>query len=292
MASEALSHFPQGLVAFDLETTGLSPLFDKIVEMGAVKISADGTTSHFQELIQPGVPIPPENTLIHGITDSAVSDSPVLKEVLPRFMDFIGDASLVAHNAKFDTGFVVFALHLQGLPLPDNPIYCSLSLARKIFKEAPNNRLDTLAGLLSIPARRHHRAWDDASTCLQVTCAALDRLGKAAPERLSRCLIGALADYQRIESIPSRLAGLLPSVARKRYMSIKYGGGEQTRQLAAGHTPVPPPPAKRQRPLRPLPSLQPLQILLSQKNSRLQGHPRPLRNSLTYPRRPPARPAR
>ena len=225
MVSRILSHFPRGVVAFDLETTGLSPLFDKILEIGGVKISPDGSTSQFQELVQPGVPISHDNTLIHGISDATVAEAPTLDEVLPRFMHFLGDAPLVAHNAKFDTGFVVLALHQQGLPLPDNPVYCSLTLARSIFRDAPNNRLDTLAEFLSIPIKRHHRAWDDASTCLQLVAGALDKLGTTAPESLQKSLLGHLSDYRNIESTPPHLSGLVELVARRTPLSIKYSGG-------------------------------------------------------------------
>ena len=171
---------PEGVVAFDLETTGLSPLFDKVIEIGAVKRLPDGNTSHFQELVRPGIPIPPENSLIHGITDDQVASAPPIQEVLPRFLRFIGDLPLVAHNARFDTGFLVFALRQQGLPLPDNAIYCSLSLSRSVFQEVPNNRLETLAQRLSIPYHRHHRAWDDASICLQLVLRALEHSGEKA----------------------------------------------------------------------------------------------------------------
>ena len=225
MTSKLLSFFPRGIVAFDLETTGLSPLFDKILEIGAVKISADGSTSHFQELVRPGIPISPENTLIHGITDATVAGAPELDEVLPRFMNFVGETPLMAHNAKFDTGFVVFSLHRRKLPLPDIPVYCSLHLARSIFKEAPNNRLDTLAKLLSIPFKRHHRAWDDASTCLMVAEKALEKLREIAPEYLKKSQVCSLRDYRHIAGIPPQLVGLLDPVVRRKSLSIKYSGG-------------------------------------------------------------------
>ena len=225
MSSNLLSFFPKGVVAFDLETTGLSPLFDKIIEIGAVKISADGSTSHFQELIQPGIPISSDNTLIHGITDSTVADAPSLQEVLPRFMDFVGDASLVAHNAKFDTGFVVFALHQQKSLLPDNSVYCSLALSRSIFKEAPNNRLGTLAKLLSIAVKRHHRAWDDAWVCLQLVAKALEKLGSNALTQLQKSRLYSLGDYRDIDRLPTHLTELIEPVASRKSLSIKYTGG-------------------------------------------------------------------
>ena len=225
MTSELLSCFPNGVASFDLETTGLSPLFDKILEIGAVKVSADGTISNFQELVNPGVPIPHHNSLIHGITDSTVANAPSLKEVLPEFLNFLDDTPLMAHNAKFDTGFLVFALHQQHRPLPDNSVYCSLSLAKKIFRTAPNNRLDTLAELLSIPFKRHHRAWDDASVCLQLVEKALQQLGEDAPKHLQESRLCSLGDYKHINGVPGHLSALFEPVARKKSVSIKYAGG-------------------------------------------------------------------
>ncbi|MBT6325321.1 MAG: 3'-5' exonuclease, partial [Bdellovibrionales bacterium] len=98
--------FPNGVVFFDLETTGLSPLVNKIIEIGAIKIAND-SVSYFSTLINPKVKIPEATIKIHKITDDMVEDSELIEQVLPRFMSFISDHSLVAHNAKFDIGFLV-----------------------------------------------------------------------------------------------------------------------------------------------------------------------------------------
>ena len=204
MNSKWLPFFPCGLVAFDLETTGLSPLFDKIIEIGAVKFSPDGSTTHFQELVQPGIPIPPDNSLIHGIRDKDVATACALEEVLPRFLHFIGDLPLVAHNAKFDSGFIVFSLCQQRIPLPDNSIYCSLALAKSVFRDVPNNRLSTLAKLLSIPCHQHHRAWNDASTCLQLVYKALEQSGERATHEWNNAKLYSLDEFKKFPpSLPT-----------------------------------------------------------------------------------------
>ena len=225
MNSEQLSLFPRGLVAFDLETTGLSPLFDRIIEIGAIKWLPGGETTNFQEFVQPGVPIPPENTLIHGITDTDVASAPPLEEVLPRFLRFIGDLPLVAHNARFDSGFLVFSLRQQHIPLPENAVFCSLSLSKSVFQDVSNNRLDTLARLLSIPLKKHHRAWDDSSTCLQLVLTALERSGEQAPEVWKSSRLYSLNEFKKMAPIPSHLSGFEKYISTKRSLEIRYSGG-------------------------------------------------------------------
>jgi DNA polymerase-3 subunit alpha (Gram-positive type) len=92
-------------VAFDIETTGLSPNLDRIIELGAVKYQDGKVVETFNELISPGIPLPPESIEVHGITEDMLEGMPPVEEVLPHFLKFVGDGILVAHNAKFDTGF-------------------------------------------------------------------------------------------------------------------------------------------------------------------------------------------
>lgn len=93
-------------VVFDLETTGFSPIKDKIIEIGAVKVENGKITERFSTFVNPKIPIPFRITQLTSITDQMVMDAPDIDTVLPQFLEFIGDAVLVAHNASFDVGFI------------------------------------------------------------------------------------------------------------------------------------------------------------------------------------------
>ena len=93
-------------MVFDLETTGFSPIQDKIIEIGAVKVERGVITERFSTFVNPKIPIPFKITQLTSITDDMVVDAETIDVVLPKFLDFIGDAVLVAHNAGFDVSFI------------------------------------------------------------------------------------------------------------------------------------------------------------------------------------------
>lgn len=157
-----LRAFPMGVIVFDLETTGLSSLCDKIIEVGAIKIMPSGEVFQFASLINPKIPIPPKNTAIHGIDDTMVADAPKIAIVMQSFYQFIEGYPLVAHNAQFDVGFIIFQFHMLGILPQANPVYCSCLYARKSLKSSPNHKLSTLCQHLNIELENHHRAVDDA----------------------------------------------------------------------------------------------------------------------------------
>src|SRR5699024_51354 len=103
-------------VVVDLETTGTSPLSDHITEIGAVKVRGGEVLGEFATLINPGVSIPPRITALTGITTSMVAAAPALREVLPSFISFTDGTFIVAHNARFDMGFLRSATKQHGMP--------------------------------------------------------------------------------------------------------------------------------------------------------------------------------
>jgi DNA polymerase-3 subunit epsilon len=168
-----LSTFPDGIVAIDLETTGLSPLTDKIIEIAAVKITTNGTIEDWHTLVNPEITIPEFTIKIHGITDEDVANSPKISDVLKELMDFIGDSAIVAHNSLFDVGFLAKDIHLNNLSFSKNPVYDSCRLTRYLFKKLKtdskpkNHRLSTLCSYFEIPLQ-HHQAMDDAMGSLRL----------------------------------------------------------------------------------------------------------------------------
>ena len=148
-------------VVFDLETTGFSPKNDKIIEIGAVKIKNGKIIDSFSEFVNPRRPIPYKITELTGISDDMVRYSDSIDFVLPRFMDFIGDAAVVAHNASFDCSFI--EKNCKDLDLPFNAtILDTVQICRFLYPELKSVKLNLVAKHLGIKLTSHHRAVDDA----------------------------------------------------------------------------------------------------------------------------------
>ncbi len=149
------------LVVFDIETTGLSPINDRITEIGAVKIKNGQLIDRFSELVNPEIHIPENITKLTGISDSMVKDKETIKDVLPRFLDFAGDAPLIAHNASFDCGFIRAKAGELGLNV-GNVVIDTLQLSRILLPELKRHKLNIVCDHLGISLENHHRAEDDA----------------------------------------------------------------------------------------------------------------------------------
>lgn len=149
-------------VAFDFETTGLYPEKDRIVEIGAVRFTSRGPSERFKTFLDPGIPIPLSASEIHGITDDMVRGMPAISTVLPRFIDFIGDSALVAHNINFDKAFLDTAMVNNGLKPLQNPMIDTCTLSRKVLKHHASYSLQALARDLQFASGTAHRALDDA----------------------------------------------------------------------------------------------------------------------------------
>jgi DNA polymerase-3 subunit epsilon len=166
-------------VVVDLETTGGSPASCEITEIGAVKVRGGERLGEFQTLVNPGVPIPPFISVLTGISDSMVAGAPRLGAALPAFLEFAGDAVLVAHNAPFDIGFLKAACAASGREWPGNRVLDTARLARQVVTrdEAPNCKLASLARLFRAGTTPDHRALSDARATVDVLHGMLERLG-------------------------------------------------------------------------------------------------------------------
>jgi len=149
-------------VVFDVETTGLSAVYNTIIELGAVKIKGGEVIDKFERFSNPGYPISALITKLTGITDDMVKDAPSVTEAVTDFTDWIGDSILVAHNASFDMGFLYEAQKKADLPKVFYPVIDTLELARFIHPEMGNHRLNTLTKKYNIELTNHHRAIYDA----------------------------------------------------------------------------------------------------------------------------------
>ena len=159
---------PNGsFVVFDIETTGLSPKECKITEIGAIKIEHGEITDKFSQLINPGVPIPPNITDLTGITDEMVADKPHIDSVLPEFLEFCHGCAVVAHNAQFDCGFIRYNAAELNLEFHNKTID-TLKLSRELFPNERKHSLDAICKRLGVSLENHHRAVDDATATAEI----------------------------------------------------------------------------------------------------------------------------
>ena len=154
-------------VVFDLETTGFSPIKDKIIEIGAVKVERGKITERFSTFVNPKVPIPFQITQLTSITDQMVMDAPDIEMVLPKFLAFVGDAVLVAHNASFDVGFIEQNCRYQNM-IPDFTSVDTVAMARILLPTLSKFKLNVVANALHISLENHHRAVDDAGATAEI----------------------------------------------------------------------------------------------------------------------------
>ncbi|WP_164215489.1 PolC-type DNA polymerase III [Virgibacillus sp. YIM 98842] len=149
-------------VVFDVETTGLSAVYDTIIELAAVKIHDGEVIDRFESFANPHHPLSQTTIDLTGITDDMVKDAPEVDEVLKRFHEWTGDSVLVAHNASFDIGFLNQGYKKLNYNKVENAVIDTLELARFLFPELKNHRLNTLCKYLDIELTQHHRAIYDA----------------------------------------------------------------------------------------------------------------------------------
>lgn len=147
----------------DVETTGTNSRQDLICEIGAVKVTGGETVGTFHTLVNPGMALPPQITVITGLTDAVLAPAPRIEQVISSLRQFIGDSVFVAHNASFDLGFVKAAFERSGIDDFQPTVVDTLTLSRRLFRdEVRNFKLGTLAERFGIENRPSHRALDDA----------------------------------------------------------------------------------------------------------------------------------
>lgn len=154
-------------VVFDIETTGFDPHGDRIIEIGAVKLDGIKVIDRFSAFINPQMKIPDKIVELTGITDEMVKDAPFIDEVIVKFKEFAGSATVVAHNAGFDVGFVKQKLAHIGMSF-DNSVIDTLHWSRNILKQQKRHNLKELCKYFQISLENHHRAVDDAEATAEI----------------------------------------------------------------------------------------------------------------------------
>ncbi len=167
-------------VVIDLETTGASPVSDRITEIGAVKVRGGEVIGEFATLVDPGVRVPADVAGLTGITDLMVCSAPPLSAVLPSLLHFVQESVVVAHNAPFDIGFLHVGCAATGRVWPRTVVVDTVRLARAALgpEEVTDRRLGTLASFFRGTVTPDHRALTDARATVEVLHGLLERLGR------------------------------------------------------------------------------------------------------------------
>jgi DNA polymerase-3 subunit epsilon len=236
-----LTLFPGGIVAVDLETTGLSPLVDKIIEIAAVKLLPSGHLETFHQLVNPLIEIPKFTFQFHGLTNEDVKYSPTIKKPLKLFWDFVERLPITAHNSTFDLGYLIKASHDFQLSFPPLDVYDSCRFARAIYKgkeiSPPNFKLSTLAHHFAFELK-HHVAIEDTFACLKIMAAAMAQ-NASTSEALKKSFVFRLSHFDKNEcfNFSTRLKDLPGLVQQKDLLQLDYKGSS---------------PSERKRPIRPI----------------------------------------
>ena len=211
-------------VAFDLETTGLVAVSDRVVEIGAVRFDARGDErARFERLVNPCRPMSPGAQAVHGISDLDLADAPPARAILPEFLEFLGDPGatlLLAHNASFDAAFLGRELSRLGWASPGHAVVDTLALARARLPHLPTHRLDALARVLGLDPDGPHRALADS---LRVKGLWMALGGPDVP--FEDLVAYPIFDPRRPALVPFGWDGIAAAIAEGRRVRMEYQGG-------------------------------------------------------------------
>jgi DNA polymerase-3 subunit alpha (Gram-positive type) len=160
--------FERDFLVVDIETTGLHPSMHRITEISAIRFKNNKIREEFTTLVNPQRHIPSFITNLTGITDSMVKAAPTIQKVMPKFIDFLGDKTFVAHNAGFDYKFLNHNSVRHINRSIDNPILCTCRLARRLLPRLYSKRLGVVSNYLGIKNINAHRARGDALATAQI----------------------------------------------------------------------------------------------------------------------------
>ena len=166
----SMLEFPASYVVIDLETTGLDPRFNEIIEIAGIRYENDTEVDRFQTLVNPETEIDEFITELTGITNEMLADAPTVGAVLPSFLQFVGDSIVVGHNINFDINFLYDNAENLSLPPFGNDFVDTLRMSRRLYKDMTNHKLSTLVEHLGVDGGVEHRALADCICAQQCFC--------------------------------------------------------------------------------------------------------------------------
>lgn len=205
-------------VYLDLETTGGNPVHDRITEIAAVRVEDGVQVARWSTLVNPQTRIPPFIESLTGISDAMVADAPAFEEVAPRLLELLDGAVLVAHNVRFDHGFLLHAFERMERPLRIKTL-CTVRLSRKLYPQHKGHGLDAIMRRHGLHNSARHRAMGDVDTVL-------DWLRLAAAELGIESVRAAAAQLlQGSASLPPQLETAVQDVPQSCGVYLFYGEG-------------------------------------------------------------------
>ena len=200
--------FTSDFVVFDIETTGFSPANNRIIEIGAVKVSNGEIAERYSTFVNPKVPIPFEIEKLTSIHDDMVVDAPDIETVLPEFLDFCKGAVLVAHNAGFDMSFIIENARRAGLPT-EYTYVDTVGIARMLLPHQAKHTLDAVAKTLGVSLENHHRAVDDAEATAHIFVKFIKMLKEEGAQTLREVNAMGASSLDAVRRLPSYHAIIL-----------------------------------------------------------------------------------
>jgi len=185
VCGQADMDFSGEYVAFDLETTGLRPRFDRIIEIGAVRMKDGVEIARYQTFVDPETMLSQEITKLTGITQDMLKGAPKLHQAMSGFMEFVGESILVAHNAQFDATFIRRACEAVDIPCEITTVD-TLTISQNLMPELSKHKLDVVAKVFELGDFEHHRAADDALICGKIMAKLFDRLKDLGAHRIQQ----------------------------------------------------------------------------------------------------------
>ncbi|RFO98727.1 DNA polymerase III subunit epsilon [Rhodoferax lacus] len=205
-------------VMLDLETTGGNAVHDRITEIAAVRVENGVETARWSTLVNPGVRIPPFIQSLTGISDAMVADAPPFEDVARTLLELLDGAVFVAHNVRFDHGFVQNELARMELPLKVKTL-CTVRLSRKLYPQHKGHGLDAILQRHGLHTMARHRAMGDVDVVLQWLKIAADELGHDALQRSAQELLQGSA------AVPPQLETAISDIPDTPGVYLFYGEG-------------------------------------------------------------------
>lgn len=239
---KSLLEFPDSYVAIDIETTGLDPIYDEIIEIAALKIQNGSETDRFHSLVNPKCEIDEFIESLTGITNAMLEAAPDLEIVLPQFLEFVGDNVVVGHNVNFDVNFIYDCAKNLKLKLFTNNFVDTMRISRKLYADLKHHTLADLIVTLGVGETVEHRALADCiqtKECFEIMRNRADEIGGISKKTnaIAKTIVAETTDFDEDSPIYGRtfaFTGTLERMTRKEAMQmVVNAGGKCTDNVVA-----------------------------------------------------------
>lgn len=239
---KSLLEFPDSYVAIDIETTGLDPIYDEIIEIAALKIQNGSETDRYHSLVNPKCEIDEFIESLTGITNAMLEAAPDLEIVLPQFLEFVGDNVVVGHNVNFDVNFIYDCAKNLKLKLFTNNFVDTMRISRKLYADLKHHTLADLIVTLGVGETVEHRALADCiqtKECFEIMRNRADEIGGISKKTnaIAKTIVAETTDFDEDSPIYGRtfaFTGTLERMTRKEAMQmVVNAGGKCTDNVVA-----------------------------------------------------------